>query len=52
MKAIGFGPKQHFEQARSAQIKHGMTLARSEVAKRAGDITLPTPVGPDRSTVW
>ena len=39
MRAVGFGLEQHFKQARSAQIEHGVALAGSEVAERAGDIT-------------
>ena len=39
MRAIGFGLEEHFEQTRSAQIEHGVTLAGGEVAERAGDIT-------------
>ena len=39
MRAVGFGLKQHFKQARCAQIEHGVTLTGSEVAKRASEIT-------------
>ena len=39
MGAVGFSLKQHFEQTRSAQIEHGVTLAGSEVAQRTGKIT-------------
>jgi hypothetical protein len=46
MRAIGFGPQEHFEQARSAQIKHGMTLARGEVAQRTGEIAFAHAGGP------
>ena len=39
MGAVGFGLKEHFEQTRSAQIEYGVTVARSEVAEGAGDVT-------------
>ena len=45
MGAVGFGLEQHFEQAWSAQIEHGMTLAGGEVAQRTGKITLADPGG-------
>ena len=38
MGAVGFGLKEHFEQMRSAQIE-SLTVVRSEVAERAGDVT-------------
>ena len=39
MGAIGLGLEQHFEQTRSTQIEHGVTLAGGEVAQHTGKIT-------------
>ncbi len=46
MGAVGFGLKEHFEQTRSAQIEYGVTVARNEVAERAGDVTFADARGP------
>ena len=39
MRTIGFGLEEGFKQARSAQIKHGVAQASSEVAEGASEVT-------------